>query len=265
MITNHKACVFISSSDNTKDILNKTCATFDKFWSDCPFERYIGVNTDNDIYCRERFNVVTADVSGWRNELLDQIKSIPDDITHIILFLDDFVILSEADSSSINKFVKKCVQSKYKYSRFIPISRSFVADVMQFVLNFIRSDLLIEKVPMNMPYYSSLQVALWERDHLISMLKMNGSIWDFEHQKINDSHHYAVVHKIIDYRHVVEKGKWVYDVDDIYLKIGIPFNKGYRGSVGYLSYLMMIINRYKFKIVGYSVMRLKRKISNIIC
>jgi len=35
------------------------------------------------------------------------------------------------------------------------------------------------------PFYSSLQIAIWQREHPLAMLDAPGSPWDFEHQGID--------------------------------------------------------------------------------
>ncbi len=41
------------------------------------------------------------------------------------------------------------------------------------------------------PYYSSVELAIWKRSYLRSLLRQPGSIWEFEHIVTNERH-YAV-------------------------------------------------------------------------
>ena len=67
----------------------------------------------------------------------------------------------------------------------------------------------IFKISKKYPYYTSLQVTIWDIDYLIDCLKNNINIWEFERLK-SKYNHYAVKNTVIKYRHVVEKGKWIF-------------------------------------------------------
>jgi hypothetical protein len=40
-----KIAVFISSSDNTADVLKQTLKSYQKYWQDSKFDRFVGLNT----------------------------------------------------------------------------------------------------------------------------------------------------------------------------------------------------------------------------
>jgi hypothetical protein len=50
---------------------------------------------------------------------------------------------------------------------------------------------------------------IWDKGHLLAMLGAPGSIWDFEHQKLDRARHFAVASDPpVRFRHLVEKGRW---------------------------------------------------------
>jgi len=245
----HNICLFISSSDNTLDILRQVIRSFDLCWTDCPFEKFVGLNSIVDESLVSGFHPVSAPVSGWRMEVLEQILQLPAQFDHILLFLDDFLILSPVDTERLQKLLDKALRCEIEYFRLIPIRRAAIPRIARRTLR--GSSQEMEPVEVQSPYYSSLQVALWKRSHLIDMLKLDGKhIWDFEYQEIGNPP--------IKYIHVVEKGKWQPYSRKFFRKLNLPFDPGDRIVSGRQAYLVLWLNSIKFEIVGYSAMRLKR-------
>ena len=77
------------------------------------------------------------------------------------------------------------------------------------LLNSFKEKSAINKIRNNYPYYTSLQIALWNIDYLILNIEKCSSIWNFERQQLSKSH-YQVRDNIFHYIHIVEKGEWNY-------------------------------------------------------
>ena len=88
-------------------------------------------------------------------------------------------------------------------------------------MKFLKKDI---EIPSSHPYYSSLQVALWNIDYLIKRANSCSDIWNFEKKIISDEKHFSVKKNLMNYRHVVEKGKWDYRANSIFRKAGINYS-----------------------------------------
>lgn len=252
-------CLFISSSDNTRDIFYQVQPAYQKFWPDLPFEKYVGLNSPAS-HITGNFQVVRAQKSGWRTELYEQVMSLPRRFDHILLFLDDFLILSRVETNHVEALAKKAIRARLKYLRLIPQTRAWLPRAGK-SLKMVFNPTTIEKIPKGTPYYSSLQAAFWERRHLCDMLRLEGNIWDFENQSIQGVGHYAVAGSpAINYTHVVEKGQWEPNAGRLFRKAGIPFAPSGRAIRPHHHVMWLWLNRIKFNLIGYSVVRLKRRI-----
>jgi len=252
-------CLFISSSDNTRDIFYQVQPAYQKFWPDLPFEKYVGLNSPaSDM--TGNFQVVQAPTSGWRTELYQQVLSLPRRFDYILLFLDDFLILSRVETKHIEALAGKAIRARLKYLRLIPQTYAWLPRAGK-RLKMAFNPSTIEKIPNCTPYYSSLQVAFWEKRHLCDMLRLEGNIWGFENQSIQGVDHYAVAGApAINYIHVVEKGQWEPNVGCLFRKAGIPFDPSGREMRPPSHAMWLWLNRIKFNLIGYSVVRLKRHI-----
>ena len=65
----------------------------------------------------------------------------------------------------------------------------------------LRSD--INKVRHSYPYYTSLQISLWDIKYFIKNIENCETIWNFERQQISKNHY----HLKYNFFHVVEKGE----------------------------------------------------------
>lgn len=254
-------CVFVASSDATRDVVSTVSPSFEKHWPDCPFPLYVGINSPVQGL-PSRFQAVYAPADRWQNELCRQLVQLPPGITHILLFLDDFLILSPVDTRRVMFLVDRGVEDKISYLRLIPPSRALCPAIGKKMISFF-NPVLYERIRDRAPYYSSLQVALWERAHLLDTLGLAQDIWDFEHICRAGDPHYAIVkHPPIRYRHTVEKGEWMADAGSLFRSSGLPFDPSGRGSRPPADRIRFLLNRVKFALIGYAVFRFKRKMRN---
>jgi len=200
---------------------------------------------------------VTAPVQDWRHELFAQISRLPPAYKYVLLFLDDFFLFSRVNTPRLLMLLDKAIRTDIRYLRLVPISRALLPSLTHAVTKAFHP-VDFEIIPERQPYYSSLQVAFWNREHLTAMLGLTGSIWDFEHQNIPGAPHYAVAGKPpLRYVHVVEKGKWGPGVARLFKAAGLPFTPGERGQLPAINLVRVWLNRLKFQLIGYSVIRLK--------
>ena len=244
---------FISSSDNTYDVFNLTAPKFLEAARDLHSPIYVGLNLKISL---PPFNSVSAPVSDWGSELLFQISQLSDDVNFLILVLDDFYFHDKIDKNTLQSFIDIVHLENIDYLRLVPLQRSlFVSAINNFLNLFFKK--VVRKIKNNEPYYSSLQVSIWRKEHLISLLKTNVGIWDFEHLVLAGSKHYAVANSFLNYEHLVEKGYWLRNAPSVLnnfdLRHFLP-----RGFDSRLIYRYKIVRQAKFYIFGYSIYKLKK-------
>lgn len=254
----YNVCILISSSDNTWDVARQTLYSFLTYWPNCPFPIFVGLNSPNQELIEINYHPVFAEVSGWRQELHAQVASLPEQYGYILLFLDDFVLLSPVDEKKLLQLVNEALSNEWAYLRFKQLLGAWLPLLARRIKDKIKNQLYCE-IPQNAPYFSSLQVALWERAHLLNMLNLPGSIWDFERQAIPNVQHYAICCKSpIDYIHVVERGQWQPYAKRVLSQCGVKFDPGSRIVRGIGSEINRLIYKIKFALFGYTGYRLRQ-------
>jgi len=249
-----RVAVFVSSSDNTVDVLQRVFPALERFWPDCPYRTYVGLNAQpNPLAAAE---AVRADVSEWRTELAVQLRLIPQE--WIILTLDDFLLQARVDQGQLGRLVERCLQQRWPYLRLIPLEGALLARWLRRLTS--RRGGMVQVVPRRYPYYSALQIAVWHKPHLLELLESARDIWSFEHMEPINAVHRAVVARALKYRHLVEKGRWLPDAAALLAQAGLAAELGKRESWPVEMYWRQRIGRWRFQLTGYAPMKLKRRL-----
>jgi hypothetical protein len=232
-------------------------ASYDKFWRNCRYRKYVGLNS-NDAEIVSSFNIMAAPVDGWRSELLTQIQSLPGDVTHVLLMLDDFLLLSPVNEVRLDYLVAQAADKNIDYLRLVPMTSALIFRILRQVKNRLLGR-EFETIAPDTPYYSSLQPTLWKREHLLAMLELPGSIWDFENQSLPGANHYAITHSPpIRCVHVVEKGEWMPDAALRFRRLALIFTPGIRQMRPPREIPLLWYRQAKFALIGYTGLRARR-------
>lgn len=247
--------VFVASSDNTYDVLQNVAPSIVKFWADCPYRVFVGLNTLRPV--PEGWVTVVSPARGWAAELLDQLQRV--DAPFVILILDDFLITQAVDQRTLEGLMELVRATDIAYLRLVPQQRSIISRLIR-DLSSSSPVAAIDEIDQLSPYFSGLQISVWKKTHLISSLKASNSIWDFEHIVLKGARHFATARAApIQYIHVVEKGAWQVFAPDIFKRAGLPFRRGIRPSRPATDHFRLRWQRFKFAVVGYAWMRVKQR------
>lgn len=256
--------VFVCSSDNTRDVFTLVGPSFKKYWPDCPYSRYVGLNATADEQSVYGFIPVVAPVSDWRHELYTQIKQLDEE--YVLLLLDDFLLLSPVNTKLLERLFSNAAQSELDYLRLIEIERSGPVKMMSRAVARLRGREIVP-IPVNIPYYSSLQAAIWRKAHLLEMLRTHEgqNIWEFEHRVMSGHDHFAIVGSPpLHYRHIIERGRWLPYAGRLFRKRGFKYEPG-RRQCWPASYLARFyFRKVVFSVVGYGWMRSKRWVKGLL-
>lgn len=260
----NKCALFIMSCDYTADVAGYFFKGLDKYWSDCPLLKLVGTNEGKNI---TDLTVVPLPVqaSNWKQETIDQIRLIKKqypEITHLLVFLDDFILSNEVETQRVKLLAKDVVEQKVSYLRCRPLEESIWGKIIQRMQSqtfFGEESCFI--VRKNHPYYSALQVAFWDIEYLYEMVNDAEGIWAFENMVHPEKKHWSVSRPVFQYRHIVEKGEWDIGAEEYCKKYLGDFSSGSRQHIKKpISKGYWFWNKLKFHIFGYSIMRLKRKL-----
>jgi hypothetical protein len=243
-----KVGVFICSSDSRKDILGRVLPSIFKYWPDCPYRIYVGLNT----YCGISPAVTTlvAQPSGWRTECLEQVTQMPE--THLIVVLDDYLFQGPVNQGRLSMLVSQAVTSDLAYLRLLPLGKSLTQRL--FSSPTVNSVVGIQAIEDGRPFYSGLQIAIWNRAHFVSLLKLRGTVWDFEHHHRRGVAHYSIINDPpIRYRHLVEKGRWLPYAKSELARVGLSTQLGPRPAWPKWMNLLLLLDKLRFYVLGYAI------------
>jgi hypothetical protein len=239
--------VLVCSSDSRMDILDRVLPSIIKYWPDCPYPIYVGLNAPNEKW--PNITTLVAQPSGWRQESLQQLAQLSE--THLIVILDDFLFQEPADQTRISVLVAQAVCSDLPYLRLLPLGRSLRERLWNLIHR--RSSAGVRSISERRPFYSALQIAFWNKAHFASLLELQGSIWDFEHQKRADVAHYAITDRPpIVYRHLVEKGRWLPNARSLLRIAGLSSDLGVRPIWTKWMNFRLLLDGMRFLVFGYA-------------
>ena len=248
-------CVVVGSSDNTVDVARQVLPAFDRYWPDCPYARYILLSTPAARFAHPGWQrIESGSTTGWRPELIAGLRQIPEQYEYVLLFLDDFLLIGDVDTARLERLLFQGLQMHAAYLRLVPPERSIWT---RYRLHSRRDGMV--RMKSSEPYYSSLQLAMWQRRHLLDMLAAPGNIWDFEHQRPTSGAHYAVIGPSpCPYVHVVEKGRWMPYAPQLFAAANLDFATGPRPLLDRSYHQRHLLKKLQFALTGYGPMRTRQ-------
>lgn len=199
--------ILISSYDKSHDFWHITAESFNKNWPDNPYEIILGANGKNHINsCPSGWKYLNkgADKS-WHLSMIDYLSEVT--TKYVLVHLDDFALIDKVSTNKINKCINFLEKENGVYLRLLPKPKPEIE---------IDDCFGAIAVSHNVPYITSLQPSIWNKNFLIELLKYKFNPWEFETKggktdlAINNKDAFYGVYKpIIDARHFVEKGKFL--------------------------------------------------------
>jgi len=161
-----KCSLLISSFDGYSDLWGLNKMAFDKYWPDCPLEKYLLTNKkDSNI---DGFkSLKTGDDLDWSANLMKALSNISSE--YVFVTNDDQIIIDHINSDLFLKYLNMCIENKWNYLRFHNSPRECL---------FI--DKMVSKIDIKSDYRTSVKTALFKKSVLIDLLQSGESAWDFE-------------------------------------------------------------------------------------
>lgn len=230
------ACYLIITCEKTRFVVDYCLSSL----------KNIGIG-ENNVYISSDYErefkigkTILVSGKGFLKDCEESLIFLRDKYDYVILILDDFIFYG-FDKASLVGILNNI--KDIQYLRLSPAEYHRVKDP-------------IEKVPKNHPYYSSLQVAIWNIEYLITLLKQSDNIWGLEKLKLGENHFCTRKH-IFSYRHVVEKGKWDWRAKKIIEAANMTFNSNgvQHQYVSFRNKMKFFLVRIILKSLGYRFLK----------
>lgn len=251
-----KICIFINSCDQTHDIAIYFLKSFKKFIKNDLLKVFIGINKKKHDEKKYNFlNYISAPKSNWQEETIIQLNKLKNEYgyTNIIHILDDFIFNDYSDIKDLKLIIDFFNLQNIQYLCLKKMDECFIVNI----LNNFKSKNTINKVRESYPYYTSLQITLWDIGYLIKNIKNCKSIWGFERQQLQKNHYY-LTKNFFHYKHVVEKGEWNYGTSNYIEKHIGKFSHGDRPlRKSFFGSKLFFFKKITFFLFGFLLMRIR--------
>ncbi len=160
--------VLVSSFDGFADCWEVFDYGMEKYWPDCPWPIVLLTGSKMPEFRRVRALPLGED-RGWAGNMIAALRQIR---TRYVLYLqEDYWLTRKVDTPVMESYLRLMSERKWQYLRLNPSPPPGIAVPDHVELGICPSD---EK------YRICLQVALWDREFLSSLLFDGESGWDFE-------------------------------------------------------------------------------------
>lgn len=253
---NKETCIFINSCDKTFDVAEYFLKSFQKYIENNNLKIFMGINDKKHSKKYSFINYISSPKSNWKYETIFQLNIIKKkyNFKNVILILDDFIFHEKTDMYNVYSLINEFEIKKIPYLCLKKMDESLLIHLV----NLFKEKKTINKIRNNYPYYTSLQIALWNIDYLLSNVKQSKSIWHFERQQLSKNH-YHVSDNLFHYIHIVEKGEWNYGTKRYVEKFVCEFDPGHRKFRGsFFGEIIFNLKKFSFLIFGFMIMRIRK-------
>ena len=254
-------CVLVTSSDNGRDIFEIVFQNAETIWRDCDWPRFVGFTSQYpDLY---GFKALAAKGPfEWRQAVIDYIDLLPERIEYVLRMDEDALFMSPVDGGELNAIADLMVRVKLAYVSLVPVRRNLPGRVVEYFRRKLDQQPL-RLISPSEPYYSSVALAIWKRSYLRSLLRKEGTIWEFEHT-VTDVPHYAVWEQVLDQDQIIIKGKWALRARRQLARQGLSLSQSKREHQRLGSILRGIRETISFELAGFLSLRMRRRIKRVL-
>jgi hypothetical protein len=200
-MTNYKVAFLVLSCDKYSDLWNPFAQLFERYWPDCPFDKYFASN-------QVPFNkygflpVLMGEDKTWSSGLQTALFQLKDKYDYVLITLEDVMITDKVDTLFVASCIRECINRDGNYLKMYKKTK------------FPKSqEPYIEESRQNIPYRHNCVYALWKIETLLNVLVPDENAWEFEKigakRTATMNGFYCVVHNAFVLANTVVKGKWV--------------------------------------------------------
>jgi len=201
-MNNKKIVVLVVSCDHFSDLWDPYFELFDRFWADCPFDKYLLSNYKN--YPND-YGVKSLSIqkdTSWSSSLIKGLNQLSR-YDYVLLLLEDLFFKNKVNTKKLEEVIDDFI---FQDGNSITLFNQPLAD-MPF-------NELYGEISIGAPYRTTATFTLWKMSTLLDLLDESESAWGFEkvgaRRSDNYSGFYSVHENIFNHIHGVVKGKWLF-------------------------------------------------------
>jgi hypothetical protein len=200
-MTNKKVAFLVLSCDKYSDLWDPYAYLFNKYWTDCPFDKYFASN--NIPFDKYGFQpVLIGEDTTWSQGLIRVLNKLKEKYDYVLITLEDLFLIQNIETKKFSNTVKIFMENNGNYMRLYNIKRA--TKPFNSCLSIIKK---------NSPYYQTCVYSLWNIKILEAILDVNENAWEFEKKGAKRCYPYdgffCSNENYFKFSNTVVKGKWV--------------------------------------------------------
>jgi hypothetical protein len=197
---NKNIAFLVLSCDKYSDLWEPFAQLFERYWPDCPFDKYFASNqTPFDKYGFQP--ILMGEDKTWSSGLQTALLQLKNKYDYVLITLEDLFILERVDNEFVNESIKSFVYIRGNYLKL------YVQRKPHNQLNKYFGELA-----KNVPYRHNCVYSVWKIDTLLNILVPNENAWEFEkvgaERIANTDGFYSSMTNCFIIANTLIKGKW---------------------------------------------------------
>jgi hypothetical protein len=199
-MTNKKVAFLVLSCDKYSDLWEPFAQLFERYWPDCPFDKYFASNQISfDKYGFQ--SILMGEDKTWSSGLQTALLQLKDKYNYVLITLEDLFLIEKVNTSYINDCVKEFVEKDGNYLRLFTREKIHKGEGKY-----------INAIAPNTHYRHNCVYAMWKIETLLNVLLPTENAWEFEkigvqRTAVMNGFYYSDKNAFI-FCNAVIKGKW---------------------------------------------------------
>jgi hypothetical protein len=158
----------VLSCDKYSDLWEPYAQLFNKYWEDCPYDKYFATNQiPFDKYGFK--SILMGEDKAWSMGLIYTLNNLKNRYDYVLLTLEDLFIIKNIDTD----FVEQCIDE------FINLEGNYLRLYTKIKPNK-QTNKYFGEINKNIPYRHSCINSVWKIDFLLQILVPEENAWEFE-------------------------------------------------------------------------------------
>ena len=200
--SNKKIAVLIISFDDYSDFWEPCTTVFNKYWPDCPYDKYLLTNEkefDNNGFT----SILTGEDKTWSLGLSIALTKLEKEYQYVYTMVEDYMFIKKLNNNYMTKMFNSFVLAEGNFLRLFKVLKPQIKYHNEF----------FGEIVNNAPYRQTIAFTLWNIKTLQEILNKDENAWEFEKKGVVRGFQYdkffCVHNNFFNVLNVVVKGKLV--------------------------------------------------------
>ena len=174
-----RIAILIVSCDKYSDLWDTCALAFNKFWPDCPYDKFLVSN--EKVHEKAFFrSILVGKDKTWSYGLNVALESLRNQYDYVFTMVEDYFFFEKVDSAYVSRM----------FDSFIASDGNFLS-LFKLPSRLSRYNEYFGELENNIPYRHSCGFTLWKVSTLIDLLDVNENAWEFEIYGVRRSFNYS--------------------------------------------------------------------------